>query len=228
MDENYASDDDLPLFDDDEKQNRSSHLEGEGSGIVGSGNNTGEGGRNVARIHLNPAVASTNAAGSFRTFLYSACLSEFLSTFFLAFVGLSTLHAATLVGEDALSTGSILMNGLGHGFTYGALVYALSNNGGGYFPSIRQMNPALTLSLYLLGKLDSIKSFFIIASQTVGTILGTLLVWMCFDFHTLRVFELFDGTNIWQQLFMSIFVSFLFFFILRITNFAVQSPVRKN
>jgi glycerol uptake facilitator-like aquaporin len=61
--------------------------------------------------------------------------------------------------------------------------------------------------------------------QVCGGILGTTILWACFSTHHLRTYELFDGTNVWQKLVMSILVSFLSTFVLVITNFAVVQPV---
>lgn len=63
------------------------------------------------------------------------------------------------------------------------------------------------------------------AVQVCGGILGTTILWACFSTHHLRTYELFDGTNVWQKLVMSILVSFLSTFVLVITNFAVVQPV---
>ena len=112
-----------------------------------------------------PSARARASAGSFKSFLLSAALAEFVGTFFLIFIGLSALYCAAMIGADALSTGSLLMLAIGYGFSYGTLVYAFSLNGGGYVPSIRQMNPALTLCLYLLGKLDAVKAGVIVVAQ---------------------------------------------------------------
>jgi aquaporin Z len=171
-----------------------------------------------------PAFRGRGSTGTFQSFLLSAALAELVGTFFLIFLGISSLYASSLVGNDALSTGSLLIVAIGYGFAYGCLVYCFSLNGGGYIPSIRQMNPALTMSLYLLKKIDGVKAIVLIVAQLIGAITGTGILFLCFK-KSLPVFELFDATNIWQQLMMSIMTSFLFFFVILITNFGVTQPV---
>lgn len=111
---------------------------------------------------------STNV-GSFKVFLLSAALAEFVASFFMVYIGISAIYAANLVGDDALSTGSLLLVAIGYGFTYGCLVYSFSLNGGGYVPSIRQLNPSLTFALYLLGKIDTVKAIILVLAQVTNT-----------------------------------------------------------
>jgi glycerol uptake facilitator-like aquaporin len=180
---------------------------------------------------VQPAASASAAAaarispGSFRAFLTSAALSEFVGTFFLVYLGLSGIYASNMVNDDALKTGSLFTVAIGYGFAYGCIIYSMSLNGGGYLPSIRQMNPALTVALYFMNKLDGFKSLVLMVAQILGAALGTGLVFLCFNRHSIRTFELYDSTNVWQQVFTSIFISFLFIFVLLITNFAVNQPV---
>lgn len=109
------------------------------------------------------------APGSFRAFILSAALAELVATFLLVFITLTALYSAHMVGDDALQTGSLLMIALAYGLTYGCLVYALSLNGGGYVPSVRQINPAVTLALYLLGKIDAVKATIMLVAQVNTT-----------------------------------------------------------
>lgn len=61
--------------------------------------------------------------------------------------------------------------------------------------------------------------------QLIGGAVGTGCVYWAFNGRTLRVFELFDGTNFWQQILMSIIITFLTVFLIIITSFAVTQPV---
>ena len=131
---------------------------GSGVGGVGAGAMRGSG---VGMGMGGPRMAP----GSFRAFILSAALAELVATFLLVFITLTALYSSNMVGDDALQTGSLLMVALSYGLTYGCLVYALSLNGGGYVPSVRQMNPAVTLALYLLGKIDAVKALIIVAAQ---------------------------------------------------------------
>jgi len=181
--------------------------------------------RREAQAAQEASMARARAqAGSFRSFLLSAGVAELIGSFFLTFLTLSSLFACNAVGDDALSAGSMLLLSLSYGFSYGCCVYAFSLSGGGYVPSIRQMNPAVTLALKLTGKIDSPKAAVLVLAQLLGAFSGCVGLFLCFGLHSLRTFELFDGSNFVQKLMMSVLVTFLFIFVLLITNFPVMSP----
>lgn len=141
---------------------------GSGRGYVAGGGRVDalgvRGGPMPARATAHAAAARL-PAGSFRTYVVSAGLAEFFGSFFLVYLGLCAVYASNMIGDDALQTGSMLMISLCYGFTYGCVVYAFSINGGGYMPSIRQLNPALSVSLYLLGRVDLVKTVVTILAQ---------------------------------------------------------------
>lgn len=108
--------------------------------------------------------------------------------------------------------------------SYGCLLYTFSLSGGGYVPSIRQLNPCLSITLYLSGKLDLLKTSAFILSQCAGAVVGSSVLYLCMSSAPLRIFELMDSVNIGQQIGMSAIVCFLFFLVETVTNFAVISP----
>lgn len=181
MNENYGDDDELSLVDSqdglgssagysprvDIHPHRDSNLDEDSFESDQLNRGVGRSNSNSNSHHPPNAAGAAGLfnSGSFRTFLLSAALAEFVASFFLVYLGISAIYAANLVGDDALSTGSILMVAIGYGFAYGCLVYCFSLNGGGYVPSIRQLNPSLTFSLFLLGKIDMVKAIVLCVAQ---------------------------------------------------------------
>lgn len=169
------SDDDLQLADNDGAPltgggnsgggSSSSPRLGRGVGVMPSLDGDDEEARMLGGGGSNSRAAARPSIGSFRASLVSALVSEALAMYFLVCLGLSAVYSSNLVGDDALSTGSLLMVAIGYGSAYGCIVYCFSLNGGGYVPSIRQLNPALTVALFLMGKLDAVKTGLFTAAQ---------------------------------------------------------------
>jgi glycerol uptake facilitator-like aquaporin len=167
-----------------------------------------------------------SANGSlFRSYFFSSIFAEFFGSFLLAFFTLYALYISAAVNSDALSTNSLIYVALIYGCSYGCLVYSFSLNGGGFLPSIRQLNPIITLALFITKKIDGFKALTHVGAQIAGVFCGALLVFFSFSFNRLQVLELYDGTTVFQQLIASIMASFFFSLVLIITNFAVIQPV---
>ena len=168
MRDSYDDDDELSLMDSQDglggspRTARSGRSEPSEAGSAGASGRHG-GGASSSSAHL--ASRPRMPVGSFRAFLLSSALAELFASLFLSYLGLAAIYASNGVGDDALRSGSMLFVALGYGFSYGCLVYSFSLNGGGYLPSVRQMNPTVTLGLYLVGKIDAIKGIVIVIAQ---------------------------------------------------------------
>lgn len=171
MSDPYDDDDELSLMDSQDglggspRTARSARSDPSEAGSSGSGAGSSRHGGGAASSSAHLASRPRLSVGSFRAFLLSSALAELFASFFLTYLGLAAIYASNGVGDDALRSGSLLFVALGYGFSYGCLVYSFSLNGGGYLPSIRQMNPAVTLGLYLVGKIDAIKGITIVIAQ---------------------------------------------------------------
>ena len=96
-----------------------------------------------------------------------AYLAEFIGTFALVFAAAAAACAA------GLTPGSVSPLGpsLAYGSAYAVMAYAYGTVSGGQF------NPALTLSLLLMRRIDVIKGVFYLVSQLLGAALaGQLLI----------------------------------------------------
>lgn len=61
------------------------------------------------------AYTSSAASGSFKAFLFNACLSEFLGSAMLCYVALAAVYTANVMADDAVATGSLAMIAVAYG-----------------------------------------------------------------------------------------------------------------
>lgn len=85
-------------------------------------------------------------------------LAEFLGTFIFVFVSLGAVLTNNLLGEIG-----VLGIALASGFAYIAMIFATVHLSGG------QLNPAITLSLWLVKKLNTQDAFFYILAQFIAS-----------------------------------------------------------
>lgn len=100
---------------------------------------------------------------------WRAYLAEFLATFVFVFVVL-----AAFVVEGISQDLGILGLSLVTGFIYAAMVYFSVHLSGGF------LNPAITLALWLVGKISSLKLIFFIIAQLLASLAAALLVGLVF------------------------------------------------
>jgi MIP family channel proteins len=105
-----------------------------------------------------------------------AYLAELVGTFALVFVGAGTVCASYLLtndsGEPRLTVTGIA---LAEGFTLAVALTAIYRLPGGY------LNPALTVMLWVLRRLDATRAAGLIAMQLLGSVLAGLAVRGCFS-----------------------------------------------
>src|SRR6266850_237682 len=96
-----------------------------------------------------------------QTSLAKQCLAELIGTFALIFVGVGAIH----------NSPGLLGVALAHGLTIAVMVSATAGISGG------QLNPAVTLGLFIGGQMDLRKATAYWAAQLIGaTVAGILLV----------------------------------------------------
>ena len=95
----------------------------------------------------------------------AALIAEFIGTFALVFIG-----AGSIINGQA----GLLGVALAHGLTIAAFGSAFGAISGGHF------NPAVTLAMLTIGKIDPVKAGGYIVSQVAGAIVGALVLKIAF------------------------------------------------
>jgi len=94
-------------------------------------------------------------------------VAEMIGTFVLVFFGCGT---ACVVGCDASIGSGYILTALAFGLVIVAMAYSIGNVSGCH------INPAVSLAMLINGKLNVKDFLFYVCSQTVGAILGALLL----------------------------------------------------
>lgn len=105
-----------------------------------------------------------------------AAVAEFVATFALVFVGAGAV-VATAVGLDLLGVA------LAHGLVLAIVVSVTGHLSGGH------VNPAVTIGLWVTGRIDSTRAALYVVSQLLGAVSGALLL------RALAPGVLFDATG---------------------------------
>ena len=104
---------------------------------------------------------------------WRATAAEFFATALFVFLGTGAVVAAlTLLGGPAaaLTPAGLVVIAAAHGLAIMALVAATANISGGH------INPAVTIALWSVGKIDLGKAIMYIGAQLVGAVVGSLLL----------------------------------------------------
>jgi MIP family channel proteins len=103
-------------------------------------------------------------------------VAEFIGPFALVFIGAGAIMTAITQGWAAPGTGGFLvMVALAHGLAIGLMVAAAGHISGGHY------NPAVTIALFIGGKIGLIKSAAYIIAQLLGAVVAALILREVFD-----------------------------------------------
>jgi MIP family channel proteins len=103
-------------------------------------------------------------------------IAEFIGPFALVFIGAGAIMTAITQGWAAPGTGGFLvMVALAHGLAIGLMVAAAGHISGGHY------NPAVTISLFIGGKIGLVKSAGYIIAQLLGATVAALVLKEIFD-----------------------------------------------
>ncbi len=108
-------------------------------------------------------------------------IAEMLGAFALTFIGAGAIMTAYTKGFN--DGGTLLLVALAHGLAIGLMIAGAGHISGGHY------NPAVTIALWVGGKIGTMKSIGYIAVQLLGAVLGALLLRYIFN-STIR-----DATN---------------------------------
>src|SRR3990167_1356579 len=106
---------------------------------------------------------------------WRAYLAEFLGTFFFVFIS-----SSIVLSDSFYNKAGIVGTFLGIGFCYTALIFASVHLAGGY------LNPAVTMALWIGGKLSHIKAVFFLIGQMLASFIAAYLVLFIFGENGLQ------------------------------------------
>ncbi len=100
-------------------------------------------------------------------------IAEFIGPFALTFLGAGSILLAVTQGYG--NGGTLVMVALAHGLAIGLMVAAAGHISGGHY------NPAVTVGLWLGGRIGTIKSIAYIVAQLFGAVVAALILKKLFD-----------------------------------------------
>lgn len=100
-------------------------------------------------------------------------IAEMIGPFALVFAGAGSILLAGSQGFN--NGGTLVMVALAHGLAIGLMVAAAGHISGGHY------NPAVTIALFIGGKIGLLKSVAYIAAQLIGAVVAAMLLKMLFD-----------------------------------------------
>jgi len=148
-------------------------------------------------------------------------LAEFIAALLLTICGVGSIWISALLEDDELQTSRLVFIGLVYGMVYTSLMYALSSTN-----NVRNINPAITLTLLFTRRQTFKQCLLLWAAQILGTLLGGLILPCTLPKNrTLNPYELLEDSTTFQQFFMDFMCSFLSTFVIIITCF--DQPLNK-
>jgi glycerol uptake facilitator-like aquaporin len=150
--------------------------------------------------------------------------AEFIGTFFLVLMGLGGVYASAIITHDTVTVDRQFYMALSYGFSYAAIVYALS------FPSknsispanARHMNPAVSLTQVLSGKILMDRFIFYVVAQIAGAAVGVFFLHYTVPRDEKDVttsYPLVEGLNNSQAWVMELMISFIMLIVVLVTSF---------
>lgn len=100
-------------------------------------------------------------------------IAEFIGPFALVFIGAGAILTAGSQGYS--NGGTLVMVALAHGLAIGLMIAAAGHISGGHY------NPAVTIALFISGKIGAIKSVAYIIVQLLGAVVAALVLKQLFD-----------------------------------------------
>jgi len=144
--------------------------------------------------------------------------AEFIGTFFLVFVGVSAIFCSSAITLEVLEVSRLFYVSFTYGMVYASLMYTLSFSS----PNdryARHLNPAVSLSVFLLGRLKFRRMILYIFVQLIGGLIAIGIVHISTPNLRRIKFTVLDNVTYLQEILMSIIVSFISVFVMLVTNF---------
>ncbi len=102
-------------------------------------------------------------------------IAEFIGPFALVFIGAGAILTAITQGWAGTTGGFLVMVALAHGLAIGLMVAAAGHISGGHY------NPAVTVAMFIGGKIGLVKSVAYISVQLLGAAVAALILKQIFD-----------------------------------------------
>jgi len=103
-------------------------------------------------------------------------IAEMIGPFALVFIGAGSILLAGTQGYG--NGGTLVMVALAHGLAIGLMIAAAGHISGGHY------NPAVTIALFLGGKIGLLKSIGYVAVQLIGAVVAAMILKQLFDDST--------------------------------------------
>ncbi len=98
--------------------------------------------------------------------MWQQLIAEFVGTFALIFIGAGSV----IVLVASQTPGGVIGIALAHGLVLGIMISALGHISGGHF------NPAVTVGVWVVGKIETLRAGLYVVTQITGGIAGGLLL----------------------------------------------------
>ena len=138
--------------------------------------------------------------------LFKKCVAEFIGTFVLVLFGCGTAIVTGCNGNSM--NAAYFMTALAFGLVIVAMAYSIGNVSGCH------INPAVSLAVFISGKMKGSEFGAYIASQFLGGIAGGALLLGLFNDKFpdtgLGTNGLYQGNNVWASLLIEIILTFVF------------------
>lgn len=148
-----------------------------------------------------------------------AFLAEFLGTFALVFIGIG------VIASDYINGGQTGLVGIAfaHGLTIAVMVSATAAISGGH------INPAVTIGLFCVRKIDATNAMGYIISQCLGAIVAAFLIKLCIPHTALLAVgmgtpALGSGVTVGMGLLTEIILTFILMFVIYGTAVDKRAP----
>jgi aquaporin Z len=98
--------------------------------------------------------------------LWQQLIAEFVGTFALIFIGAGSV----IVLVASQTAGGVIGIALAHGLVLGIMISAMGHISGGHF------NPAVTIGVWVVGKIETVRAALYVVTQIVAAIAGGFLL----------------------------------------------------
>lgn len=150
---------------------------------------------------------------------FKACVAEFIGTFTLIFVGVGAIAANQITGGASGLTGIAFA----HGLAIAVMVSATMAISGG------QLNPAVTVGVFVAKKLGGAQAIAHIISQCLGAIVAAIFVKLAISSEVLDAIHmgtpaLGQGVSAFQGLVVEAVLTFFLVFVVLLTAVDPRAP----
>jgi glycerol uptake facilitator-like aquaporin len=167
-----------------------------------------------------------------------ALVAEAVGSAFLVYVAIGLIYAGGIMSVNLVTSGRLFYQSIGYGFAFAALLYCFSFPSADrrVLPNMRHLNPALTLALFLSGKMSLTRTLLYWAAQVSGAGVGAFCVYFGLPLqHSMPPYAVIDVVSVHQEWLSELLASTVFVLVLLVTSFShlgkqpsLREPVRET